>query len=228
MNVLSRDHMDSVSAPKQTPPDPQLKSWTIEQVETFLTSVRMDRLYALWHTAVWTGMRRGEVAGLHWREVHLDLCSLSVRRTLVMVDGHPVESTPKTAQGRRVVELDDRTVSVLRKHRTAQAVDQLAAGSMWHDTGHVFVWEDGRPLRPDCIHRRFVWLVRSGGLPAIPFHGLRDTHATALLRSGVHPKIVQERLGHRSAAFTLDVYSAVVPAMQKDAIERLSADIGDR
>lgn len=228
MNVLARDPMRGVSAPKLPTADPLSKSWTIEQVETFLASVADDRLQALWHTAAWTGMRRGELVGLRWSDVDLDGGAVSVRRTVVMVDGLPVESTPKTNRGRRVVELDDRTVAALRKHRAAQVVERLAAGSAWHDKDDVFVWEDGRPLRPDWVSHRFGQLVRTAGLRPIPFSGLRDTHATALLRAGVHPKIVQERLGHHSAAFTLDVYSAVIPAMQRDAVERLSEQIVGR
>ena len=135
------------------------------------------------------------------------------------------ETTTKTVKGRRVIELDSQTVAALRRHRATQAADRLAAGSAWVDTDLVFTWQDGRPLRPDWTTRRFGRFALRLNLPKIPFHGLRHSHATALMRTDAHPKIVQERLGHWSNAFTMDVYSAVMPTMQRDAVDRLRSQI---
>ncbi|MDH3308534.1 MAG: site-specific integrase [Acidimicrobiia bacterium] len=193
MSIVGRNPMDKVDDPGAPQADPTSKAWTMEQTMTFLSSVAGDRLHALWWLAAWTGMRRGELLGLRWSDVDLDSGVVSIRRTWVQVDGTPQESTPKTPQGRRAVEIDDRTVSILRRHRTAQVQERLAR-SAWEDTDHLFVWEDGRPLRPDWTSRRFDHLVRRTDLPVIPLHGLRHSHATALLTAGVHPKVVQERL----------------------------------
>lgn len=222
MAVIGRNPMDRVDDPGAPQHDPTSKVWTMEQIGLFLNVTSTDRLHALWWLAAWTGMRRGELLGLEWSDVDLDAGLISIRRAWVQVDGIPMESTPKTSHGRRAVELDDRTVSVLRKHRTAQVQERLRAGSMWEDTDRLFVWEDGRPLRPDWTSRRFGQLLRTTDLPVITIHALRHSHATALLRAGVHPKVVQERLGHHSAAFTLDVYSHVSMNMQRDAVQRLS------
>jgi ATP/maltotriose-dependent transcriptional regulator MalT len=88
--------------------------------------------------------------------------------------------------------------------------------------------EIGEPLRPDWVGRRFSILVAGTDLRAIAMRQLRHSHATALLAAGEHPKIVQERLGHSSISITLDTYSAVLPNMQRDAVERLAATMGDR
>jgi integrase len=137
-----------------------------------------------------------------------------------------VEVSPKSAQSKRTIELDNETVKVLRHHRSRQAEEQLAAGEAWHETGLVFAWQDGSGPSPYWVSHRFTQLASDAGLPAITLHGLRHSHATALLSAGIHPKIAQERLGHHSAAFTLDVYSSVLPTMQREAIQRLSESAG--
>jgi len=100
-------------------------------------------------------------------------------------------------------------------HRIRQNEERLAFGGDYEDLGLVFCHEDGTPLRPDWVTQRFGRLT--GQLPRIPLHGLRHTHATALLSAGVHPRIVQERLGHSSARVTLDIYSLVLSGMQAEA-----------
>ncbi|MBA2726291.1 MAG: tyrosine-type recombinase/integrase [Actinobacteria bacterium] len=91
-----------------------------------------------------------------------------------------------------------------------------------------FTNEIGEPLKPDWVGRRFAALVGEADLRAIAIRQLRTSHATALLAAGEHPKIVQERLGHSSISVTLDIYSAVLPNMQRDAVERLAAIMGGR
>lgn len=95
-------------------------------------------------------------------------------------------------------------------------------GAGHHDEDLIFCRVDGHPLHPDRVSQRFRALVEDAGLPWITLHGLRHTHATLMLRAGVHPKVVQERLGHASIAITLDTYSHAIPAMQEDAATRVA------
>ena len=143
--------------------------------------------------------------------------SASPRHTLVAVNHEMCESTPKTDHGRRSVALDAGTARVLREWRKRQLEERLAWGSAWTATGRVFTREDGADLHPERVSERFDRLVKASGLPRLTVHGLRHTHATLGLQAGVHPKVMQERLGHSSVAFTLDKYSSVIPAMQEDA-----------
>lgn len=106
---------------------------------------------------------------------------------------------------------------MLRRHRAQQASERLAVGEGYTDKGLVFADATGAPLRPDAVSKRFASRVRNAGVPAIRFHDLRHTHASRLLAAGVHPKIVQERLGHSSIAITLDIYSHVLVGLQADA-----------
>jgi integrase len=164
-----------------------------------------------------TGMRRGEAVGLRWADVDLDAGVASVRRSLTVVDGTTLVSEPKTAKARRQVALDVATVEALARWRTRQKAERLQLGGDWVDTGYVFTKEDGNFLHPDNVMVVFRRLVTSAGVPAIRLHDLRHTSATLALAAGVHPKVVQERLGHSSIGITLDTYSHVVQGMQADA-----------
>lgn len=127
--------------------------------------------------------------------------------------------TVKTDASGRTINLDPQTTATLRAHRATQAQERLAAGPAWHDHGLVFTWEDGRGPHPDWLSHEFVRLVERAALPRIRLHDVRHTHATLMLKAGIHPKIVSERLGHSSVAFTLDTYSHVLPGMQAEAAQ---------
>jgi integrase len=215
--LLVRNPAHNAAAPR--PHRAELRTWTADQLRAFLTTVRNDRLYAAWQLAALTGMRRGEVLGLRWADLDLDLKDgwLSVRQTLVVVDNQPRVSEPKTARGRRRIALDAETVAALRAHHKLQAADRLAAGPVWQGSDLVFTRPDGAPLHPEYVRRQFDRLLQRTGLPRIHLHDLRHTHATLALQAGVHPKVVSERLGHTTVAMTLDLYSHTIPALQQDA-----------
>lgn len=122
-----------------------------------------------------------------------------------------------------VVRIPEGTVTALRRHRGAQLEERLAWGPDWIDSGYVITCEDGAPLHPHSLTDAFERRVRVMDVPAIRFHDLRHTCATLLLQAEVHPKVVQEMLGHSSIAITLDIYSHVVPGMQDEAAKKLGA-----
>jgi integrase len=206
-----------------THPSRVLRAWTGEQVRAFLDSIPGDRLHAPIAVAVNTGLRRGELLGLKWSDVDLDGARLSVRRSLISVGYRLQWSEPKTAKSRRVVDLDAQTVVILREHRRSQIEERLAWGPGYSDGDLVFAKENGEPYHPDRFGGRFENLVSASGLPRIRFHDLRHTHATLGLAAGIHPKVMSERLGHSSISITLDTYSHAVPALQKDAADRIAA-----
>jgi integrase len=202
-----------------------MKTWTGDQVHAFLGSVARDRLAGLWRLAFSSGMRRGELLGLRWSDLDLDGATLSVQQTRIRGAEGLVYGSPKTAKGRRRIALDAATVVALRAHRRAQAAERLLAGSIWHDEDLVFCRADGQPLDPDSVSQSFERLSARAGLPRIRLHDARHTAASLLLAAGVHPKVVQERLGHATIATTLDTYSQVLPGLGEDAAERLAAAI---
>ncbi len=216
-------------ASKASPPKssacraPEAGTWTPEQLRTFLDQTAEHHHGALIRLAGMTGLRRGELCGLRWEDVDLDGLRLSVRQTITTVDHRPVLGDVKTGPSRRVVDLDEVTVAVLRRHRTRQREDRMLCGPGWNETGLVFAMPDGRLWNPDTITQAVERLVAASGLPRITLHGLRHTHTTHLLAAGVDPKLVSARLGHASVAFTLDRYGHVMPGHQAAAAAAVAA-----
>lgn len=216
-HLVSRNVADDADSPRQPGPDP--KAWTPDQVATFLALAEGDRWAPLWRLAATTGLRRGELAGLRWKDLELGAGMLSVNRTTVVANGHAVESEPKTARGRRRIALDAQTVDALKCWRRQQSTEHLAMGAGWQGDGRVFVWADGSALHPNVITRSFGRLVERAALPRLTLHGLRHSWATSALLGGVPIKVVSDRLGHSSSRITLDTYTASVPALDAQAAE---------
>ena len=194
---------------------PEQRCWNEQQLRQFLHVALVHRLGpALWLAAM-TGMRRGEVLGLRWSDIDLDSSTLSIRRS-VSCTGYQVHTTAtKTRTSRRAVDLDESTVAVLRKWQRFQR-DELGPVTP-EET--VFTRCDGQPVHPHALSQTFDRLQRSAGVPTIRLHDLRHTHATLMLKHGVPLKVVSERLGHSTPAFTMAVYQHVLPGMQRDAAD---------
>ncbi len=218
----TRNVASSATKPRVPRLGERLQTWSGDEVAAFLSAVRHDRLYAAWHLAISTGMRRSELLGLRWQDVDLTLARASVRQVLTHIGHQVVIGEPKTKRSRRAVALDRDTVAVLREWKAAQIADRLAAGPAWQDSGYLFTREDGRYVHPDTFSYWFEKHLRVAGLRRIRFHDLRHTHASLALQAGVSAKVVSDRLGHASVAFTLDVYSHVVPSLQEEAAERVA------
>jgi integrase len=188
-----------------------------EQARLFLrTAAENDEwLEALYVVAIHCGLRQGELLALMWEDIDLDTGTLQVRRSLSgSNDGHPIFTTPKTSKSRRRVRLTTGATEALKRHRKRQLEERLRVAGLWQDHGLVFTTKLGTPLnRHNLCQRSFKPLLEQAGLPEIRFHDLRHTCATLLLTGGVHPKIVQELLGHSTIAITLDTYSHVLPGM---------------
>ncbi len=223
---LVRNPADAADPPRATSSgSPDMVTWTAEQLGTFLSGVRDDRLGAAYFLLATTGMRRGEALGLRWADVDLDDGRAAIRQTVIAVNHQPSIGTPKTAKGRRTVRLDKATVTALREHRKRQAAERLQMDSGWTDHGLVFCRVDGDLPHPERFSRSFGDRVRQLGLPKIRLHDLRHGWATMALGAGVHPKVVQERLGHANIGITLDVYSHVTAALHDDAADKVAGII---
>lgn len=201
-----------------------------EQSAALLDALRDDRLYWPTMLALATGMRRGEILALRWRNVDLDRGSVHLVESLEQTKkGGMRFKPPKSARGRSIV-LPTFAVDELRRRRREQAEELLKAGVRQSGATLVCARADGEPFSPFSLTHAFFQFMakRRGGLPRIRFHDLRHTHATALLAAGVHPKVVQERLGHATVTLTLDLYSHVVPTMQEDAAAKINLVFGSR
>lgn len=184
-------------------------------------ATRPDPLTPLWHLLALEGMRRGEALGLRWRDINWERGTAHIWQTVAPDKTNKgraiIQPGGKTARATRTVRLTAATLDVLRSHRTEQAARRLAAPA-WEDHDLIVCTGDGAPVNPGGnITRSFDRIVKRAGLRRIRVHDLRHTHATLLLSMGVPVKVVSERLGHSSSAFTMDVYASVLPDMQDAA-----------
>ncbi len=194
-----------------------------EQSARLLDAIKHTRTYWPALIALATGMRRGEVLGLRWKNVDLDGAIMRVVESIEQTKSGLRFKAPKTEKT-RAITLPAFAVDELRRLKAQQAKDLALLGI--RQDGHTLVCgqADGQPLQPRSLTHEFSRLVaRVADLPRVRFHDLRHSHATQMLLAGVHPKIAQERLGHSSITTTLDLYSHVTDTMQTDAAIRLDA-----
>jgi integrase len=219
--LLTRNIADATSPP--TVKNKQMRPLTEDELLTFFEAAKEDRLYAAYVLAATTGLRRGELLGLCWDCVDLENGVITVQRQLLdLNDGLSLEETTKSKSGRRSITLTDDAIQELKAHRKRQAQEKLLMGEAYQDNGLVFCKEDGTFLRPEEFTKRFQRYLVKAGLPKVRLHDLRHTHASLLLARGVHPKVVQERLGHSSITMTLDLYSHLTPGLQEAAAATLN------
>jgi integrase len=205
----------------------EIQSLTMEEAQKLLEVARGDRLEMLIQLALVTGMRRGEILGLKWADIDMEQGALQVRRTLdYMAHYGYVESEPKTKSGRRRIVLPGVITEALKKYRIQQLELRLQVGEAWQEGDYVFTSLEGGPMNPRYLLILFDQLLEKAGLPHMRFHDLRHSAATLLLSMGVNPKIVQEILGHSNISMTMDVYSHVLPSMQKEAMGKWDDALG--
>lgn len=218
LGMISRNPADAVDIPivKQR----EMRTMDEVDINFFLKHAKATVYYALFYTAIFTGMRRSELLALRWCDLDLLLCQASVSRTLHQLHNREfIIRQPKTAKGRRLIALSPLNAIVLREHRAEQEKLRQSLGMPLSDDDMVFSQIDGKPLLPDSVTQAWRKLARRTGLKGVRLHDARHTHASLMLKQGIHPKIVQERLGHASIQITLDTYSHVAPGLQQAAVE---------
>jgi integrase len=211
-HLSPRNVADVVKPPR--PVAKEMVALSTDDTRRLLDAAAEDRLEALYKLAVHTGMRQGELLALRWQDVDLENAVVSVRRTLTRSGGKTTFGEPKTKKSRRSIRLTPQAAEALRAHLERQLRDMEILGDRYRDQGLVFTTDTGAPINPSNLRQRsFAPLLKRAGLPHMRFHDLRHTCATLLLSCGVHPKFVQELLGHATIAITLDTYSHVMPSM---------------
>lgn len=217
--MLTRNPADAIHPPRAQVIE--MQTWDEDEIITFLEAARSTPYFALFHTALFTGMRRSELLGLRWCDLDLLLCKAYVTRSLhVQKGGQVIIRQPKTTKGKRMIDLSPLAASILRDHQEKQALDRTMFGIPLKDDDYVFSDLEGKPLLPNTITHAWIKLVKRIGIKPIRLHDARHSHASLMLKQGAHPKVVQERLGHASIQVTLDIYSHVAPGLQEAAAAR--------
>ena len=193
-----------------------------------IAAAQTHRNSARWTVALAVGLRQSEALGLRWADVDLEKGALSVRRGLHRVGGQGlVYEEPKADRSRRTVALPAQLVEALRAHRAAQLEERIAAGPLWQDHDLVFAQPNGRPIERKSDWRSWKALLRAADVREVRLHDGRHTAATLLLSEGVHPRVVMEVLGHAQMRTTTDTYSHVMPALGRDAADRMGSALWD-
>ena len=222
--LLSRNPDDAVTPPVTR----HIEISTLDETdaENLLVEAEKTPYFALFSLALHTGMRRSELLALRWQDVDLTMAEVYVSRSMHRLLTHEtVFRGTKTAKSNRAVALAPYIIAVLRQYLEKEMTQCVHLGIPFTNDRLVFCQWDGKPLIPSSVSQAWRRLTRRLGYEHVRFHDLRHTCASMLLQQGVHPKIVQERLGHSSISITLDLYSHVVPGLQHAAADKMDAII---
>lgn len=221
--VILRNPADAVSAPSVKAAT-ERRALTEDEIADLLAASRGSRYDAPIRFTLAAGVRQGELLAVRWEDVDFDAGSVAIRRTLSYVGGETMFRTPKTANSRRTIEISGPTVQLLRAHRIRQAEHRLQLGALWQENGLVFPSLIGTPWLARPFYRGYRGVLARSEIrdvATVNWHTLRHTAASQWLRHGADVFSVSRRLGHASAAFTMDVYAHLLKGQQKQAAEAL-------
>lgn len=225
--LLHRNPADATDPPRFE--TPEMNTLDDEGVRTFLEAARPTLWYPMIYVALFTGLRRSELLALRWDDLDLTLGYIYVKRAVHRLrDGSIVFRIPKSKRSRRPVALPPSAILMLRNHQEKEELRRsLTDGGNVSAQDLIFARADGSPYPPDSLTHAWRKLAKATGFTGIRLHDARHTHATLLLKQNVHPKVVQERLGHSTIATTLDIYSHVIPGLQDAAARQfdLAVDV---
>lgn len=205
-----------IDAPPTSKANPH--AWTELEMQQIFEIADADRFWAAWRIFAVTGLRRGELCGLQWSDIHDNY--LVVTRTRLVVDGKVITGTPKTSKSARRIPLNKVAIDTLKVWKIAQQ-EQLRLFGVDSNVHWVFTNEIGGPIDPGHLSKRWNKIIQQANVPIYPLHALRHTFATSLLARRNSPKVVQDLLGHSSITVTLDLYTAALDDLGVDAVESL-------
>jgi integrase len=217
-DIISRNPTHKAILPRKQ--QPEMSVLEESQVSALLIAAKTSRLEALFHLAVTTGMRQGEILGLKWPDIEWKSGILHVRRQVQRVPALVyVFGEPKTRAGKRTIKLGPSTLQALRAHWERQQLEKAAAGPSWQNNDLVFPSTHGTPLDQSNLLKEFKRILMLANLPHIRFHDLRHTAASLLINHGIPVIVVSRILGHSKPSVTLDIYSHVFSGMQDEAAQ---------
>jgi integrase len=218
--LLAQNPCDAVSPPRVE--RKQMKVLDADGTAAIIEAARPKALFMPILLGALCGLRRGELAALRWRNIDLDAGQISVGASLEQTNSGVRFKPPKSGRA-RTVAVPSLAIEELRRHRVKQAEELLRLGIRQSEETQVCLQPNYQPWAPRNLSSAFIKFIKASGLRRVRLHDLRHSHATHLLMANVHPKIVQERLGHANIATTMDLYTHVMPGMQYEAASRVDA-----
>lgn len=212
--LLAANPVAAVAAPRHRRADPR---WLdAEGVHALLSRTVGSRWHIAWSLALCLGLRRGELAGLKWRDVDLDKRLLTVSQQVQLIGGRIVTGPPKSEAGLRSLPLPASLSAELAMWRRAQRAP------IGPECYVLSCHADGGPVTPGALNHALARDMRRAGLEPINLHGLRHTMATMAVAQGVHLRVLQDLLGHASITLTADTYSHILPSTLRDAVDAIN------
>src|SRR3954451_11481334 len=210
-----------VDPPAQRPSD-LATALDLDEARAVLEAAVTVRNSARWRLALALGLRQSEALALQWKDIDLLNSTLTVRRSIHRVRGGGlIYEEPKTRRSQRTLALPMPLVAALHQHKAVQLGEQMLAGSEWHDDDLVFAQANGRPLDKKTDYDDCTRLLQKAGVRPVRLHDGRHTAAPLLLSENVPPRVVMELLGHSQMRTTTDIYSHVMPALAREAADRM-------
>jgi len=208
----------------------ELRVLTAAETRRFLEGTADDALGPLFALAATTGMRQGEILGLRWTDIDLDVPTptLTVRRSLARSVSGWADAETKTSRSRRTLELPPMAAAALRRQRAWQEEERPASGDGWQDAADtVFTDATGRRVLGRAVAEAFTRALARLALPAVRFHDLRHGAASLMLAEGVPLAVISRTLGHATISITADVYSHLTRELRRDAAHAMDRALGD-
>lgn len=232
MDIISKNPMEHVTIPKQqkdllinnTEVD-ERNYWTKEEIKKFLSITKNEisfRDHVLFHLLIFTGARKGELLALTWDDIDFGNGSIRLWKTLFQANGKHLFQTPKTKKSKRLISIDPKTLTLLKKWRITQKEECLAHGGIAEENNIVFTRHDGTPLRLAYLNEKLNILIKKHKLHPITIHVLRHTHASLLFESSASIKEVQERLGHTDIKMTMNIYTHVTNTLKEQTAAKFN------
>jgi integrase len=204
----------------------EVRPWSADEAMAFLRAARSDQLYPAFVLLLLYGMRRGEVLGLRWQDIDLDVGKLCVRQQLQRIRGSLHTGPVKTRAGSRDLPIPSLAHAALLMRKERQATDSEAFGRAWQDTGLVFSTRSGHPVEPRNLDRSFRRICDHHKIRVIKVHHLRHTTASLLKKLHVPPRDAQMILGHAHISTTMQIYTHVDEEARDDALTGLDKLLG--
>ena len=208
---------------------PKAKYLNGKQITELLEKIENDMWYDAYLTVLGSGVRLGELAALRWDDVDFDGMRLKIDESAVTVKTHSEEGKrqqvifqdPKSETSKRIIPVPFDVTDALKKRMACLKEELLRMGKKLKKDDFVFMWPDGRPVRPEYLSHHFIKLANRYGFQGITLHKLRHSYASMLLANGEDLKVIQENLGHSSIDVTADIYAHVVDKLKEKAAKKI-------